>query len=420
MAYKINYHGRQLTGEVSLAGSKSISNRALIIRALCEKNFPIQHLANARDTELLLQLLESGEPVRDAGAAGTTFRFMTAFLSGQPGEQILTGTERMKQRPIGLLVDALRQLGADITYLEKEGYPPLRIGAPSGFGLRGALSIAAGTSSQYISALLMIAPTLPRGLALRLEGKTVSRPYIEMTLRLMRHFGVEHHWEGDTIRIRPQRYQPRPFRVEADWSAASYYYAMAAFADEARLQLNGLFEDSVQGDAVLAEMMEAFGIRTTFNDGGALLTKSSAPVPDVFEWDFILCPDLAQTLAVICAGLGVRGVFTGLDTLRIKETDRIAALQAELAKVQCRLNPLPPEQAPAPGREYFQTEGVARVIGTPSFATYEDHRMAMAFAPLGMLGTARIEDPMVVAKSYPDFWEDLRQLGFMIESVFGE
>ncbi|MCO6477366.1 MAG: 3-phosphoshikimate 1-carboxyvinyltransferase [Phaeodactylibacter sp.] len=415
MAYTINYQGRQLTGEVSLAGSKSISNRALIIRALCGENFPIHHLANARDTELLLQLLNSREAVRDAGPAGTTFRFMTAFLAGQPGEQTLTGTERMKQRPIGLLVDALRQLGADITYLEKEGYPPLRIGAATGFGQRGALSIAAGTSSQYISALLMIAPTLPHGLALRLEGKVVSRPYIEMTLRLMRYFGVEHQWEGDTIRIGPQQYQPRPFRVEADWSAASYYYAMAAFADEAHLQLNGLFDDSLQGDAVLAEMMETFGIRTTFNEAGVLLTRSSAPVPDTFEWDFILCPDLAQTLAVACAGLGVRGVFTGLDTLRIKETDRIAALQAELAKVQCRLEALPPEQAPDARREYFQTGGKASVRGTPCFATYEDHRMAMAFAPLGMLGTARIENPTVVAKSYPNFWEDLKQIGFVIE-----
>ena len=232
MSYTLNYRGRRLSGEITLAGSKSISNRALIIRALSGADFPIHRLANARDTDLLLQLLQSSNEVRDAGAAGTTFRFMTAFLAGQPGVQLLTGTERMKQRPIGILVDALRWLGADIRYLEKEGYPPLRIGASLNFGQNSSLSIAAGTSSQYISALLLIAPTLPGGLSLHLEGKIVSRPYIEMTLGLMQDFGVQHSWEGDTVHIPPQPYRPHPFQVEADWSAASYYYAMAAFADE--------------------------------------------------------------------------------------------------------------------------------------------------------------------------------------------
>ncbi|MCB0567399.1 MAG: 3-phosphoshikimate 1-carboxyvinyltransferase [Phaeodactylibacter sp.] len=417
MSYTLNYRGRRLSGEITLAGSKSISNRALIIRALSGADFPIHRLANARDTDLLLQLLQSSNEVRDAGAAGTTFRFMTAFLAGQPGVQLLTGTERMKQRPIGILVDALRRLGADISYLEKEGYPPLRIGASLNFGQNSSLSIAAGTSSQYISALLLIAPTLPGGLSLHLEGKIVSRPYIEMTLGLMQDFGVQHSWEGDTVHIPPQPYRPHPFQVEADWSAASYYYAMAAFADEVHLQLNGLFEKSKQGDAVLAEMMQAFGIETTFNEAGILLTKAAPTRPATFEWDFILCPDLAQTLAVICGGLGVQGRFTGLDTLRIKETDRIAALQAELAKVHCRLLALPPDKAPLAGRQYFQTEGKASVKNTPAFATYEDHRMAMAFAPLAMLGPIRMEDPMVVVKSYPNFWEDLKQIGFDVKEA---
>ncbi|MCO6487471.1 MAG: 3-phosphoshikimate 1-carboxyvinyltransferase [Phaeodactylibacter sp.] len=412
--YSLLYNGRRLAGEVTLAGSKSISNRALIIRALCGESFPIHRLANARDTELLLHLLQSESRVRDAGAAGTTYRFMAAFLSRQPGVQILTGTERMKNRPVGLLVDALRQLGAEISYLEKEGYPPLRIGAASSFGSVSALSIAAGTSSQYISALLMIAPTLPGGLSLHLEGQVVSRPYIEMTLQLMQYFGVQHQWEGNTIRVPPQRYLPRPFRVEADWSAASYYYAMAAFADEAHIQLNGLFEDSVQGDAVLAGMMTAFGVRTSFNENGVLLSKRPFPPPPVFEWDFLRCPDLAQTLAAVCCGLGVEGRFTGLETLRIKETDRIAALQAELAKVNCRLEALPAGKAPQPGREFYVTKGKARVEGKPVFATYEDHRMAMALAPLAMMGSIGIEDPMVVAKSYPNFWEDLEKMGFDI------
>jgi len=409
MGYTIQYRGERLAGEIALAGSKSISNRVLIIRALCGEDFPIRGLANARDTELLLGLLQSKNELRDAGAAGTTFRFMAAYLAGQPGVQLLTGTERMKQRPVGVLVEALRRLGADIAYLEKEGYPPLRIGQAAGFGQARELSMAAGTSSQYISAILMIAPTLREGLSLRLEGKVVSRPYIEMTLKLMRYFGVSHQWEGDTIHIGPQPYQARPFRVEADWSAASYYYAMAAFANEARLQLHGLFEESVQGDAVLVEMMNAFGIQTTYQENGVLLSKKGGVLPKSFEWDFLRCPDLAQTLAVACCGLGVEGRFSGLDTLRIKETDRIAAMQAELGKVGCRM-----EEAQQAGRWYFQTKGKAKVEGLPVFSTYEDHRMAMAFAPMAMLGPIRIQDPQVVGKSYPDFWEDLRKLGFEV------
>ncbi len=415
MPYTIRKKSRELTGELSLTGSKSISNRALIIRALCQGSFPIEKLAAARDTELLTKLLQSEEEVLDAGPAGTTFRFLTAYLATRPGSQILTGTERMKQRPIGVLVDALRQLGANIEYLEKEGYPPLKIGPAESLGRQSELTISASTSSQYISALLMIAPSLPKGLQLTLEGKVVSRPYIEMTLQLMAYFGVSHHWEGDTIHIAPQAYQARPFRVEADWSAASYYYAMLALADEGGLQVNGLFEDSVQGDAVLAEMMKKFGIETAFNGEGIHITKKKQEPPAAFEWDFLRCPDLAQTLAVLCAGLGVHGLFTGLDTLKIKETDRIEALKTELLKVRAFLSALPERFAPQSGTQYYMIEGKAVVEDTPTFATYEDHRMAMAMAPLALLGEIRIEDPMVVVKSYPEFWADLERLGFEVE-----
>ncbi|MGA1544730.1 MAG: 3-phosphoshikimate 1-carboxyvinyltransferase, partial [Saprospiraceae bacterium] len=237
-----------LEGTIKLSGSKSISNRALIIRALCVDDFPIEGLATANDTELLQQLIQSKEVIRDAGPAGTTFRFMTAYLAMQPGTQVLTGTDRMKQRPVRVLVDALRTLGADIEYLEKEGFPPLSIGeAP--LSKTNELTIDAGTSSQYLSALLMIAPTLPNGLSLILKGELVSRPYLLMTLRLMEYFGVKHHWEGNVISVAAQSYQARPFKVEADWSAASYYYIMAAFSDQPKLHLSGLFEDSLQGDA---------------------------------------------------------------------------------------------------------------------------------------------------------------------------
>ncbi len=405
-----------LRGNVVLAGSKSISNRVLIIQALCTEAFPILGLASAKDTQLMQALLQSNEEVLDAGAAGTTFRFLTALLSLREGTQVLTGSARMKQRPIGALVEALRTLGADIQYLEKEGYPPLRIGPPRQMGVHTCeISIPADTSSQYISALLLIAPVLPHGLALRLEGHIVSRPYIEMTLRLMEYFGVEHVWEGNAIHIENQVYTPRPFEVEADWSAASYYYAMAAMASEAEFTLGGLFAHSLQGDAVLSLMMQQFGIETTFTAGAAHLRKAKDVMPaSNFEWDFITCPDLAQTLAATCAGLGVKGLLTGLETLRIKETDRIAALQKELSKVGVAFEEVPPHLAPCHDKPYFALRGKAHAASLPVFDTYEDHRMAMAMAPLAMCFPIAIRDPQVVEKSYPDFWKDLEKVGFAI------
>ncbi len=401
---------RSVKGTIELTGSKSIANRALIIRALCNDEFPIHRMASANDTERMQALLKSNEEIRDTGPAGTTFRFLTAYLSLQKETQILTGTERMKKRPIGLLVDALKSLGADIKYIESEGYPPLKIGAPKEeLGANNKVSIPADTSSQYISALLMIAPTLPLGLELTLVGEIVSRPYLEMTLNMMKYFGINYHWNEQTVIIPHQDYQAKPFTVEADWSAASYYYAMAAFADDLDLQLNGLFEESVQGDAVLSEMMNHFGVNTTFNEQGLRLTKSSQPSKTLFEKDFLYCPDLAQTLAVICAGTGVPGKFTGLQTLRIKETDRIHALQTELNKVGVNFFEDPNDA------NYFMVEGKVSYENIPSFATYEDHRMAMAMAPLAMFNPIKIEEPDVVGKSYPDFWIDLEKLDFKIE-----
>lgn len=406
-----------MQGEITLPGSKSISNRVLMIRALSGVDFNIKNLASSKDTELLQGLLSSNAGVLDAGAAGTTFRFLTALLAMQPGSRILTGSPRMKQRPIGILVESLRQLGANIEYLEKDGFPPLRINAPKNPGAVHRLSIPADTSSQYISALLMIAPNLPEGLTLELEGTVVSRPYIEMTLQLMARFGVRHEWQGKTIRIAHQAYQPKDFVVEADWPAASYYYAMAAFSEECSLTLNGLFKKSLQGDAVLPEMMEQFGVKTVFGDKSIRLLKSGGELKPYFEWDFLPCPDLAQTLAVVCAGLGMHGLFTGLETLRIKETDRISALQHELAKVQVFLANLPGRFSKKPRKDFFVVEGKAVVEGCPVFETYEDHRMAMAFAPLAMFGEIKIENPQVVEKSYPAFCDDLRKLGFSVQEA---
>lgn len=354
-----------------------------------------------------MQQFEGQASTYDAGAAGTTFRFMTAYLAMQEGTQILTGSARMKQRPIGVLANALNELGAHIEYLEKEGYPPLKIHSPKHLGERKELSISAGTSSQYISALLMIAPTLPQGLELTLVGKIVSRPYIEMTLNLMQYFGVSHSWDGQTIRVAPQAYQAKEFTVEADWSAASYPYIIAAFSDELDLQLNGLFQESVQGDSALVDMMTQFGIQTTYNAEGIHLSKSGNPPTNSFEYDFLRCPDLAQSIAVLCGGLGINAHFKGLETLRIKETDRIAALQTELAKVQVVVEAI--------GDEEMKISGKAIFANTPVFDTYEDHRMAMAFAPFALFDTVQIAEPMVVVKSYPNYYEHLETLGFLVK-----
>jgi 3-phosphoshikimate 1-carboxyvinyltransferase len=424
MTYRVSKPNRQIKGTITLDGSKSISNRILIIRALCGEDFPIHNLSTSKDSQTLTALLSNFKNTEggvtatyDCGAAGTTFRFLTAFFALQQGRQILTGSERMKQRPIGKLVEALRQLGCQIDYLENEGYPPLSINAPKSL-TTSTLSISADTSSQYITALLLIAPTLDNGLKLTLEGTIVSRPYIEMTLALMQHFGVQHTWEGNTITVAPQQYQARDITVEADWSAASYYYALAAFADDdLDLTLNGLFSDSLQGDSVAVEMSFHFGIDTEFTEGGLRLTKSGFPPTEMFEWDFVKCPDIAQTFAVMCAGTGITGLFTGLETLFIKETDRVAALKNELKKVGVSFVKMPERFAQKTQRQYFTVEGNSAFMDTPLFPTYEDHRMAMAFAPLAMLHDIDIEDPSVVSKSYPQFWEDLKKLGFEISEI---
>ncbi|NBU35816.1 MAG: 3-phosphoshikimate 1-carboxyvinyltransferase [Bacteroidetes bacterium] len=416
MNYKLSFTGNILKGEITLAGSKSVSNRVLIIQALCENDFKIDALANANDTALLSELLQSKEEILDAGPAGTTFRFMTAYLALFGGKRVLTGSERMKQRPIKVLVDALRSLGASISYLENEGYPPLQITSGSIVGNK-KLSIPANTSSQYISALLLIAPSLPGGITLELTGKIVSRPYIEMTLGLMQYFGISHQWENNLIVIPEMPYEARPFVVEADWSAASYYYSLAAMSEQADIFLNGLFENSLQGDAALIEIFQHFGVKTSFTSKGIRLIKKDTPLPVDFHYDFILCPDLAQTLAVVCAGLGVKGYFSGLETLRIKETDRIQALENEISKGGCHITLFSSDSQT--GKEVFEVSGKFETNKIPVFKTYEDHRMAMAFAPLALLMPVEIEEPRVVVKSYPDFWNDFQKLGLLIQQVEG-
>ena len=390
---------------IPLPSSKSESNRALVIDALTEGENTIKNLAEARDTQTMIRLLHTNPAVFDVLDAGTTMRFLTAFVAVTTQQKVMTGTPRMCQRPIGILVDALRSLGAEIHYLGTEGYPPLAIkGLPE--QLTNQIRIRGDVSSQYISALLMIAPLLPLGLELELEGKVGSRTYVEMTLQLMAQFGIAYSWEGATIKINPQPYKTTHFAVESDWSGASYWFSLLACADEGSLFLEGLKEKSLQGDAAIVEIMENLGIRSTFQEGGLLLEKKM--VSGLKSWDFSHCPDLAQTVAVTCAILGQNTVFTGLESLRIKETDRIHALQQELARFNAELREI--------ATNTFQVIPSVTMPRLVQIHTYDDHRMAMAFMPLVTKTKVRIEDPEVVNKSYPSFWKQVGLVGISQES----
>lgn len=346
------------------------------------------------------RLLHANEPVADVLDAGTTMRFLTAYyaLTGTP--KTMTGTPRMCERPIGLLVDALRELGANIRYLRQEGFPPIEL---NGFAYSGKkeLQIRGDVSSQYISALAMLAPILPEGLTLHLTGAVGSRPYIEMTLQQMAQFGikVEADWPTNTIRITPQPYQPTHYAVESDWSGASYWYSIVALADEAEVTLLGLKEHSLQGDSAIVEIMAQLGVKSTFTEEGVLLQKTEAATS--LRWDFTDCPDLAQTVAVCCAMKEIPLTMTGVESLKIKETDRIFALQTELQKLGVALN----ETLPAQEYELHRTDPLPEHAAT--IHTYDDHRMALAFAPVAMRCPVIIEEPEVVVKSYPSYWDDL-------------
>jgi 3-phosphoshikimate 1-carboxyvinyltransferase len=411
-----------IQGELWLKGSKSISNRALIALALArvEPADWLDNLSDSRDTLTLQALLSQASDWYDAGDAGATFRFMAAYLCLKPGRQTLTGSPRMLERPVGPLVSALRALGADIQYLGQEGYPPLLIGSfdPVSEGGVPVISIQADVSSQFLSALMLIGPYLPKGLTLIPQGALVSRPYVDMTMQLMRFCGAEVGWEQDRIHIAPGAYIPRKLSVEADWSSASYWYAMVSFSKQANVTLHGLAQESWQGDAVLVKMMENFGVKTSFEDHGLRLEKTDSPIASVFEQDFLEYPDLAQTLAVTCAGHGSLGLFSGLQTLMIKETDRIAALKQELGKVGVSWAKLPAHfSKKSPEKIFYQLMGKANLSEPPAIQTYGDHRMVMSFAALAVLSEVRIENPAITEKSYPAFWEDMKALGFTLEAI---
>ena len=401
---------KSIHGSIELNGSKSISNRVLIIRALAHNSFNIENLSTARDTELLLAALDHTSSFLDVGAGGTTYRFLTAYLSTLSGEYILTGSDRMKERPIKVLVDALISLSAQIEYLEEEGYPPIKI--TGGLANGGKLVMPGDVSSQYITALLLIAPTLKGGLELEWTGTLVSKPYILMTLNLMEHFGASWKISDNRIVVQEGHYQARDFYVEGDWSAASYYYAIAALSQESDIELIGLEAESVQGDVVIAFIMDSFGVSSEYNAQfkSVRLRKSADIQINEFTYDFLECPDLAQTLVATLTGLRVNSTLSGLRTLKIKETDRVAALKNEVVKFGAIFNESDDDEWKLDGSRVKQPDN------RPIIRTYEDHRMAMAMAPLALkFGPLIIENPDVVVKSYPKFWEDLKSLKFKLD-----
>lgn len=457
MQYKILSPG-SVNSSIVLPSSKSISNRALAIGALAGSIASITNLSDCDDTEVMQRWLTERPSTVDVGAAGTSMRFSTALLAVGHGEHVITGSERMKNRPIKILVDALRRLGADISYVEKEGYPPLRIVGKGGLSC-GSVSLPGNVSSQYISALMMIGPYLKDGLILTLTDKVISRPYIEMTMSLMRQFGAKVYWdcssdesngtvdeycnsnstvdelchsngtvdeslesnsaddkstESNVIIVEPGRYAVKSFNVESDWSAASYWYEMVALSSEgdARVLLPGLYEDSLQGDSKGREVFSLLGVKTDYTKDGVLLSKKTREV-DTLEYDFVKMPDLAQTFVVTCCMMGVPFHFTGLESLKIKETDRIVALKNEMAKLGFDLEDRNDSELLWDGRRRALT---AEEYDSVAIDTYEDHRMAMSFAPVALVnGSIRINNPHVVSKSYPRYWDNLLAAGFQFK-----
>ena len=398
--------------EISLASSKSESNRALIINALANGKDNLSNISSARDSQTMIRLLNSFEETADVLDAGTTMRFLTAYFCATNQSKIMTGTPRMCERPIGILVDSLRTLGASIQYLGKEGFPPIKI-EHFKEQVSETVSLRGDVSSQYISAMLMIAPTLAKGLTIELVGEIGSKPYIEMTIAQMKAFGVEveTNWVNKTLKISPQKYRPVNYSIESDWSGASYWFSVVALSQQPiEVDLLGLKKQSLQGDSAIVEIMKAFGVKSKFHKNGVLLTKIKAK--KFLEYDYTSCPDLVQTVVACAAGIGIELELTGIESLKIKETDRVLALQEQVTKMGSELIEI--EERTKYILKNNKSKNVTNQI--ISFETYDDHRMAMAFAPLALIQDIIIEEPHVVAKSYPSYWKDLSKI-IEIESL---
>ena len=396
----LNIQTNTVNLEINLPSSKSISNRALILNALAYSPYEVKNVSDCDDTRVMIRALDSNDSTFDIGAAGTSMRFLTAFLSKTVGEWIITGSERMKQRPIKLLVDALNSLGARIEYVENEGFPPLRIFGSAMMG--GEIKLNGGVSSQYISALMMIAPYMQNGLKILLEGNVISVPYIRMTMSMMKEYGVNVTFENNIIDIQPQQYNPIEYTVESDWSAASYWYEVLSLVGNGQIFLKGLYKNSTQGDSKVAELFTQLGVETEYQPNGVLLSATGNYCTE-FQYDFIDQPDLAQTFAVTCCMLHIPFHFKGVQSLKIKETNRVAALIAELAKLGYTLF------EPAEGELAWKNES-CEAANDIRIKTYEDHRMAMAFAPAALKTALTIEEAQVVSKSYPAFWDDFEKI----------
>ncbi len=405
MQYKI-FPPDKINATVKLPASKSISNRALILNALSLSSNPIENLSDCEDTQVIIDAFNSDSNVFDIKGAGTAMRFLTAFLAGMEGEWIIKGSPRMHERPIYPLVDTLLDLGAEIEYLEKEGFPPLKINGKKLEG--GEVFLTGNISSQFTSALLMIAPTMENGLIMHIDKEIVSKPYIHLTIKLMEEYGVYVKWEGNDIAVKPQTYTPTNIKVESDWSAASYWYAMAALSSNAEITLLGLSKASSQGDSKLASIFDDLGVTTKFIPEGVTIKKAGKPTKKFF-YNFIDEPDLVQTFAVTCCLLNIPFLFSGVQSLKIKETDRVEALKTELMKLGYVLKET--------DNEMLEWNGERLEFNAPAtIDTYDDHRMALSFTPASIkLGSIMINDPKVVAKSYPHFWDDIKNAGFKIE-----
>ncbi|MAN29452.1 MULTISPECIES: 3-phosphoshikimate 1-carboxyvinyltransferase [Mesonia] len=408
MNIRLSAKSKNIAGKWQVTGSKSETNRLLILQALFPQ-IEIENSSNSDDSQVLQKALSSQEGLIDIHHAGTAMRFLTAYFSVQEGQNtILTGSKRMQERPIKLLVDALRNLGAEIKYQQEEGYPPLEITGKK--LIKDKVRLAANVSSQYISALMLIAPSLEKGLEIQLQGKITSTPYILMTLSLLKELGINASLEENIIKIAPfQLQQQKKFVVESDWSSASYFYSLVALSDSAKIEISSYKKESLQGDSSLVKLYESLGVKTTFLENSIQLEKdNSVELPKIYRADLTSSPDLAQTIVVSCLGLGIGCELIGLHTLKIKETDRLVALYDELTKFGAHVDIT---------NDSLKLYPCVRLTENVLVATYNDHRMAMAFAPLALKTNLQIEDAGVVSKSFPDFWEAIENFQIQVEKV---
>ena len=406
MHLDIKHITKECRGKLNITGSKSETNRLLLLQAFIS-GFKIKNKSNSEDSKLMSAALRSKDEIINVNHAGTAMRFLTAYFSQIDGREVLiTGSKRMQERPIKILVDALNSIGADIRYDKKNGYPPLRI---KGKKLEGGLiTLPANISSQFISALIMLGPFVEKGIELKLTGEITSKPYIKMTLLLLKRFGIQTKFEGQTIKVEFNN-SPKKIDqiVESDWSSASYIFSIVALSKESEILLKTFKPKSLQGDSVILKIYKKLGVSSFFNGNDLLLKKENCKLPKKIYYDLSNSPDIAQTITVTCFGLGIECELVGLHTLKLKETDRLFALYTELKKLGANIIVTDRSLYLSSNRSF---------INNCSIATYDDHRMAMSFAPLSLKVPLSIQDPSVVSKSYPDFWNDLIQLNFDVKN----